>query len=76
MHRDTPELHYPGGPRRLDPQEPRALSSARFGEHMITGDHIVFADDDGVLFIPADCLRQIGGAVEGRPGVSRVAKRC
>jgi 4-hydroxy-4-methyl-2-oxoglutarate aldolase len=103
--------------------------SARFGEHVITSDDIVFADDDGVLFVPADCLnevldaasaisqveceqasriaageilraqtsfdeypsrrsndsaytvrqhhlRQIGGAIEERPRISRVATRC
>jgi len=57
VHRDTPELReigvpflsygtYPAGSLRLDPQEPEALSSARFGEHVITSDDIVFADDD------------------------------
>jgi len=59
--RVTPRTHmlfsygtYPSGPLRLDPQEPEALSSARFGEHVITSDDIVFADDDGVAFVPAD----------------------
>ena len=76
VHRDTPELReidvplfsygtYPAGPLRLDPQEPEALSSARFGEHVITSDDIVFADDDGALFVPADRVDEVLGAARG-----------
>ena len=65
LHRDTPELveigvpvfsygSYPPGPVRLDEQEPEALDSARFGPHAVTVDDIVFADDDGVLFVAAE----------------------
>ena len=64
LHRDTPELveigvpvlsygSYPPGPVRLDAQEPDALTVARFGAHLVTGDDVVFADDDGVLFVAA-----------------------
>ena len=64
LHRDTPELveiglpvfsygSYPPGPVRLDPQEPEALSAARFGPHVVTSDELVFADDDGVVFVAA-----------------------
>ncbi|MFF5637271.1 RraA family protein [Streptomyces sp. NPDC012825] len=65
LHRDTPDLvriglpvlsygrHAPG-PVRLDPREPDALGSARFGEHEVTSDDVVFGDDDGVLFVAAD----------------------
>jgi len=89
VHRDTPELReidvplfsygtYPAGPLRLDPQEPEALSSARFGEHVITSDDIVFADDDGALFVPADRVDEVLGAARGifqveREQASRIA---
>jgi 4-hydroxy-4-methyl-2-oxoglutarate aldolase len=65
LHRDTPELaeidfpvfsygSYPPGPVRLDGQEPEALASARFGPHLVSSDDVVFADDDGVLFVAAN----------------------
>jgi regulator of RNase E activity RraA len=70
LHRDTPELREiglpvfsygtcPAGPMRLDPREPDALSSARFGAHVITSDDVVFADDDGVVFVPADRVDEV-----------------
>ncbi len=67
LHRDTPELadiglpvlsygSYPPGPLRLDEREPEALTTARFGPHLVSRDDIVFGDDDGVLFVPAEHL--------------------
>lgn len=64
LHRDTPELveiavpvfsygTTPLGPLRLDPQEPEALVSARVAAHDITREDVVFADDDGAVFVPA-----------------------
>ena len=89
VHRDTPELReiglplfsygtYPGGPLRLDPQEPEALSSVRFGEHVITSDDIVFADDDGVIFVPAERVDEVVDAARAiwqveREQASRIA---
>jgi regulator of RNase E activity RraA len=62
-HRDSAELAaigfpvfsyggYPVGPTRLDPREPRALDRARFGKFQVGREHFVFADDDGVMFVP------------------------
>ncbi|MER5308686.1 RraA family protein [Streptomyces sp. NPDC002773] len=64
LHRDTPDLvgiglpvfsygrHAPG-PVRLDPRDPDALRTARFGDHEVTAADVVFGDDDGVVFVPA-----------------------
>lgn len=64
LHRDTAELveigvpvfsygSCPAGPLRVDEREPEALTSARFGVHLADRDDVVFADDDGVLFLAA-----------------------
>jgi 4-hydroxy-4-methyl-2-oxoglutarate aldolase len=61
-HRDTPELRQigfpiwsygscPSGPQRLDPREASALSSARFGDFIVERSDLVFADDDGCVFL-------------------------
>lgn len=62
-HRDTSELariafpvfsygSCPQGPRRLRPNSGYSSMIARFGNSDITPDHVVFADDDGVVFLP------------------------
>jgi regulator of RNase E activity RraA len=72
LHRDTPELveigvpvfsygAYPPGPVRLDEREPAALQTARFGDHLVGADDVVFGDDDGVLFVPGDRAGQVLG---------------
>jgi regulator of RNase E activity RraA len=65
LHRDSAELRaigfpvfsygtYPLGPVRLYAQEAEALKTVRFGPHRVSSDDVVFADDDGVLFVAAD----------------------
>ena len=75
LHRDTRELaeiglpvfsygSYPLGPARLDEREPEALATARFGSHLVSGDDIVFGDDDGVLFVAAEHATVVLAAAE------------
>jgi 4-hydroxy-4-methyl-2-oxoglutarate aldolase len=61
-HRDAAELleiglpvfslgRCPFGPLRVDPRPADALSGARIGDHLVSADDWVFADDDGVLLV-------------------------
>jgi regulator of RNase E activity RraA len=76
LHRDSVEIReiglpvfslgaMPTGPLRLDPRTADALDAAQFGSWTITRDDIVFADDDGVLFVPAAALDDVFTAAEG-----------
>jgi 4-hydroxy-4-methyl-2-oxoglutarate aldolase len=69
-HRDTHELvrigfpvfsygPYPAGPRRLDTRMPGDLSSAQWDDFTIDNNDLVFADDDGVLFVPSKGIETV-----------------
>lgn len=75
LHRDTAEISeiglpvfsqgsMPTGPLRLDPRADDALDAATFGEWTITRDDLVFADVDGVLFVPAAAASEVLLAAE------------
>src|SRR6267143_4501674 len=69
-HRDTMELvrlgiplfsygSCPTGPSRLDPREPHDLSSAQWDGFIVNTSDAVFADDDGVLFVPWNKIEEV-----------------
>lgn len=69
-HRDTRDLLdiglpvfsygvFPAGPTRLDDRPATALTAAHFGDFDVTRDDFIFADDDGVMFVPASRLEEI-----------------
>lgn len=75
LHRDSAEIReiglpvfsqgsLPTGPLRLDPRADDALVAATIGEWTITRDDLVFADDDGVLFVPASAAEDVLLAAE------------
>lgn len=75
LHRDTAEIReiglpvfslgsMPTGPLRNDPRAADALDAATIGECTVTRDDMVFADDDGVLFVPAASADAVVSAAE------------
>ncbi|GGP51914.1 RraA family protein [Saccharothrix coeruleofusca] len=70
LHRDTPELvgiglpvfsygRYPCGPVREPRWEPDALTDARVGSHVVNSEDVVFADDDGALFVAGEHVEAV-----------------
>ncbi len=70
LNRDSAEIREIGlpvfslgtvstGPLDVAERPADALTSARVGECTITGDDLVFADDDGVVFVPADRAEEV-----------------
>lgn len=49
----------PSGPQRLEPRDPDSLNSARFGDFEVGKEDLVFADDDGVLFVPSQNVEKL-----------------
>jgi len=75
LHRDTAEIReiglplfslgsMPTGPLRNDPRASDALDAATIGPWTITPDDMVFADDDGVIFVPASSADAVVAAAE------------
>jgi regulator of RNase E activity RraA len=74
-HRDTAEIRaiglplfslgaIPAGPERLDARDDAAFNEANVGNFSVSQADFVVADDDGVLFLPADLLEKIVGEAQ------------
>jgi regulator of RNase E activity RraA len=86
LHRDTDDLIDIGlpifslgatstGPQRLDPRSPDALAWARVGPFVLTSEHFVAADADGVVFLDERRLPEIVAAAEAIRSTEREQAR-
>ena len=75
-HRDTAELRqiglpvfsygaYPAGPMRLDVRQGDPVAEAGFGDFQVSGRDHVFADDDGVIFLPSERAGEVLAVAHG-----------
>lgn len=75
LHRDTKELieiafplftygSCPAGPARLDQREPDCVTSARFGDFLVTKSDTAFGDQDGVVFVETQHIDQVFNAAK------------
>lgn len=75
LHRDTKELveigfpvfsygTCPAGPQRLDQRQPDDLISAQWNGFTVDKRSLVFADNDGVVFVEANKIQQIMDTAE------------
>jgi len=83
LHRDTHELREIGfpiwsygtnplGPMRLDERDDEPV---RFGESIVTRDDVVFADDDGVVFVAHALVDEVLAVVRTISAVEREQAR-
>ncbi len=73
LHRDSRELREiglpvlslgasPTGPASVAPQAPDALERARCGDHVVTAEDAVLADDDGAILFPLARAAELAAA--------------
>jgi regulator of RNase E activity RraA len=82
LHRDTADIlaiglpvfslgAIPTGPLELTPRDSEALTSARVGEHTVSTDDVVLADDDGAVFLPDNRVPELLDVAEGIRDIER-----
>jgi regulator of RNase E activity RraA len=83
LHRDTADVRaiglpvhslgaLPTGPLQAEERSAEALASARVGEWVVDASDVVFADDDGVVFVP---LAHVDGVLTLAEGIRDKERR-